>query len=282
MTNSSPTARQSRGEDRTQARMAATTTNDPLLPLPGGRRLRRVPDGTGIANLYIPRLGTRLRTTRSSQGTDRRRPREGARPLRRDGAARPGRQLRGRRPPGRQGRAVPEPRPAARRRRGHRRRPSRTGSSTGSRASDARRSSSSTDADGVPGREIVDPSDGNVLLPVPDHPGATPTKRADDDDDLPPEVHRDPADDRLHGVLAETVQAHGLAMPAAHHRALQRGDQLMYIWIWRHLPGPPRAAAAAGAAAVPAVTRAAVLRDLPVDRAAPADQPGHRAGAMSR
>lgn len=33
------------------------------------------------------------------------------------------------------------------------------------------------DADGIPGREIVDPSDGEVVAPVPDHPGATPTER---------------------------------------------------------------------------------------------------------
>jgi len=32
----------------------------------------------------------------------------------------------------------------------------------------------SRDADGLPGREIVDPSDGNVLLPYPDHPGVKP------------------------------------------------------------------------------------------------------------
>ena len=36
---------------------------------------------------------------------------------------------------------------------------------------------SSTSPDGVPGREIVDPSDGDVLLPVPDHPGAQPTEK---------------------------------------------------------------------------------------------------------
>ena len=35
---------------------------------------------------------------------------------------------------------------------------------------------SKRDADGVPGREIVSPSDGDVLLPVPDHPGAAPTE----------------------------------------------------------------------------------------------------------
>jgi sortase A len=35
----------------------------------------------------------------------------------------------------------------------------------------------SKDADGIPGREIVDPSDGDVLLPVPDHPGVKATER---------------------------------------------------------------------------------------------------------
>ncbi len=35
----------------------------------------------------------------------------------------------------------------------------------------------SRDPDGLPGREIVDPSDGNVLLPYPDHPGKAPTEK---------------------------------------------------------------------------------------------------------
>jgi sortase A len=35
----------------------------------------------------------------------------------------------------------------------------------------------SRDADGLPGREIVDPSVGRVLLPVPDHPDTTATER---------------------------------------------------------------------------------------------------------
>jgi sortase A len=34
----------------------------------------------------------------------------------------------------------------------------------------------SRDADGLPGREIVSPEDGNVLLPYPDHPGQKPTE----------------------------------------------------------------------------------------------------------
>jgi sortase A len=35
----------------------------------------------------------------------------------------------------------------------------------------------SVNADGVAGREIVSPSDGNVILPVPNHPGAKPTEK---------------------------------------------------------------------------------------------------------
>ena len=35
---------------------------------------------------------------------------------------------------------------------------------------------SAKDANGVPGREIVNPGDGDVLLPVPDHPGDDPAK----------------------------------------------------------------------------------------------------------
>jgi sortase A len=31
--------------------------------------------------------------------------------------------------------------------------------------------------DGIPGRQVVLPSDGNVILPVPDHPGAIPTEK---------------------------------------------------------------------------------------------------------
>jgi sortase A len=36
---------------------------------------------------------------------------------------------------------------------------------------------SQPDRDGIPGREIVRPDDGAVLLPVPDHPGRRPTER---------------------------------------------------------------------------------------------------------
>ena len=40
------------------------------------------------------------------------------------------------------------------------------------------RTSRRVEADGVPGREIVDPGDGNVLLPVPDRPGVAADRRA--------------------------------------------------------------------------------------------------------
>ena len=36
---------------------------------------------------------------------------------------------------------------------------------------------SDTGADGIPGRQIVSPSDVDVIAPVPDHPGATPTEK---------------------------------------------------------------------------------------------------------
>lgn len=70
------------------------------------------------------------------------------------------------------------------------------------------------DADGVPGREIVDPSDGNVLYPVPDHPGVTPTKARITLTTCHPKFT---ATQRmvLHGMLAETVRAQGLTMPAS-------------------------------------------------------------------
>ncbi len=69
------------------------------------------------------------------------------------------------------------------------------------------------DSYGVPGREIVDPSDGNVLYPVPDHPGVTPTKAWITLTTCHPKftaTHRMV----LHGMLAETIKAHGLSMPA--------------------------------------------------------------------
>lgn len=73
---------------------------------------------------------------------------------------------------------------------------------------------SATDSQGVPGREIVDPSDGNVLLPVPDHPGEVPTVARMTMTTCHPKFT---ATQRMiiHATLAQTVPAHGLKMPAS-------------------------------------------------------------------
>ncbi|HEY2297917.1 MAG TPA: class E sortase [Jatrophihabitans sp.] len=73
---------------------------------------------------------------------------------------------------------------------------------------------SATDAQGVPGREIVDPSDGDVLDPVPDHPGAIPKKARLTMTTCHPKFT---ATQRMivHATLAQTVPAHGLTMPAS-------------------------------------------------------------------
>lgn len=69
---------------------------------------------------------------------------------------------------------------------------------------------------GVPGREIVDPGDGAVLDPVPDHPGQQPTRRYLTLTTCHPKftaTHRMV----IHAVLAETVPAGGqtASMPAS-------------------------------------------------------------------
>lgn len=66
---------------------------------------------------------------------------------------------------------------------------------------------------GVPGREVVDPGDGDVLAPVPDHPGQQPVKAYLTLTTCHPKFT---ATHRLiiHATLATTVAAHGLAMPA--------------------------------------------------------------------
>jgi sortase A len=73
---------------------------------------------------------------------------------------------------------------------------------------------SSADADGVPGREIVHPSDGAVLDAVPDHPGANPTEALMTMTTCHPKFT---AENRmvLHAVLTTTVPAVGLTMPAS-------------------------------------------------------------------
>lgn len=72
----------------------------------------------------------------------------------------------------------------------------------------------SKDADGIPGREIVDPIDGNVLLPVPDHPGAKPTEALMTMTTCHPKFT---ASHRMivYAALATKVPSSGVAMPAA-------------------------------------------------------------------
>jgi sortase A len=72
----------------------------------------------------------------------------------------------------------------------------------------------STDSDGIPGREIVSPSDGDVLDAVPDHPSdASPTERLMTMTTCHPKFT---ASQRMviHAVLWKTYPASGLTMPA--------------------------------------------------------------------
>lgn len=66
--------------------------------------------------------------------------------------------------------------------------------------------------DGIPGREIVSPSDTNVIAPVPDHPGVTPTEKMITLTTCHPKFT---ATQRmiLHGTLARTVQRSGDQLP---------------------------------------------------------------------
>jgi sortase A len=67
-------------------------------------------------------------------------------------------------------------------------------------------------SDQVPGREIVDPSDGNVILPVPDHPGQQATEKLITLTTCHPKFE---ANQRmiLHGVLARQVPRSGSVVP---------------------------------------------------------------------
>ena len=84
--------------------------------------------------------------------------------------------------------------------------------STGQRASDLGVPYSY--ADGIPGREVVDPSDSNVLLSVPDHPGMQPTERLMTMTTCTPKFT---AAQRMivYAKLWKTYPAHGLKMPSA-------------------------------------------------------------------
>lgn len=78
------------------------------------------------------------------------------------------------------------------------------------------------DADGVPGREIVSPSDGGPILPVPDHPGVSPTEALLTMTTCHPKFT---AEHRMivYAKLAETLPRTGTEMPAG-IRSLYGGD----------------------------------------------------------
>ncbi|MGH8861492.1 MAG: class E sortase [Jatrophihabitantaceae bacterium] len=185
-------------------------TKDPLLPLPG-QTTPTLPEGQGIAYLYLPRLG-RDYGYAIVQGTGDAELEKG--PGHYDGTALPGQignfAVAGHR--------VGKGEPFL--------------NLDQLRAGDAvivqteskwfvyrvkgteHGSIDSIDADGIPGREIVAPSDGQVLDAVPDHGSATPTKAYLTMTTCHPKFT---ASRRMviHAALAGTVAAHGLAMPAS-------------------------------------------------------------------
>lgn len=146
--------------------------DDPLLPLPG-KHYPVIPVGTGIANLYIPRLGSDYHWT-ILQGTSQAVLADG--PGHYVGTALPGRLGNF----GVAGHRVGKGEPFLNL--DHLRAGDAVIVETKSdwfvyRVKGLDHGIDEPDADGIPGREVVDPSDGEVLLPVPDHPRARPTER---------------------------------------------------------------------------------------------------------
>jgi sortase A len=186
------------------------STEDPLLPLPG-QAAPRLPDGKGIAYLYIPRLGRDFGFA-IVEGVSEADLKKG--PGHYNGTALPGQvgdfAIAGHRV----GHGEPFLNLDL----------LRAGDSVIVQTESKwfvyrvkgtdHNNIDSVDADGIPGREIVDPSDGAVIGPVPDHPGATPTESLMTLTTCHPKftsTHRMV----IHAVLSRTVAAHGSAMPAA-------------------------------------------------------------------
>jgi sortase (surface protein transpeptidase) len=86
----------------------------------------------------------------------------------------------------------------------------------------------------VVGQQIVTPSDGLVVAPVPGSSTA-PSTGEHDAHDLPSPVLRQAAPDRARGAGQAVGEGPGQAELDA---AGAEGDVLMYAWIWQHLPGP--------------------------------------------
>jgi sortase A len=203
-------AHQQQSKVKTALQQQWRAGDDPLLPVPG-QRTPSLPDGKGIAYLYIPRLG-RDYAWAVVEGTSNA-------DLEKGPGHYPGTAL-----PGRLGNFAVA---------GH-----RVGKGEPFlnldqlRAGDAvivRIESSwfvyrvkgaqhgkidSRDADGIAGREIVRPSDSAVLADVPDHPGATPTEKLMTMTTCHPKFT---AAKRMiiHAALDKTIAATGTAMPAS-------------------------------------------------------------------
>jgi sortase A len=159
---------------RTALEQRWRTGRDPLLPLPNGA-LPRLPEGKGIANLYVPRFGRDYAWTivEGTSGVDLDKG-----PGHYSGTALPGRVGNF----GVAGHRVGKGEPFLNL---DRLRPGdavivQTESDWFTyRVKGERRTGDLTarNADGIPGREVVSPSDRDVLLPVPGHPGRQPTER---------------------------------------------------------------------------------------------------------
>jgi sortase A len=186
------------------------TTKDPLLQLPG-QSGPKLPDGQGIAYLYIPRLG-RDYGYAIVQGTSNADLEKG--PGHYVGTALPGQRGNFAVAGHRVGKGEPFLNLD------HLQAGDAVVVQTESkwyvyRVEGTPSDISAPDAAGVPGREVVNPGDGNVLAPVPDHPGEAPTEARMTLTTCHPKftaTHRM----IIHALLAQTVPvaAHSLTMPA--------------------------------------------------------------------
>ena len=163
----------------------------------GTSRSKQVDFGKGFAFLHIPRLGKNW-TMPVVQGVYAARPARGRRALPEDRPAGRDRQLRGRRPPGHQRRAVRLPRQGAQGRRG--------------RGRDRRTSWFTYVVDRT---KIVAPTSVWVLDPVPGKPGATADPGAAHADHLQPALGVLPAADRLRPLERDPAEGRRAARRAA-------------------------------------------------------------------
>jgi sortase A len=188
----------------------ADPADDPLLPLPGGGA-PKLPDGKGIAILYIPRLGADY-SWAIVQGTSDADLGKG--PGHYPTTALPGQVGNF----GVAGHRVGKGEPFLNL--DHLKAGDPVIVETGSKwyvytvKGTEHHNIDSRDADGIPGREIVDPNDSDVLAPVPDHPGMKGNEKLMTMTTCHPKFT---ATQRMivHAVLTKTVAARGTTMPTS-------------------------------------------------------------------